>query len=190
MNRLAFAFAVLAAAAPLQAQVTAQSDTVKALAKKAGLSVKYDKIEGRTVISGDNWEVKSGAASLGPTIRMRLVCVATGGSISLGDTDCAMIFSARSAIDWSLGPTRQVTILADDTLRMRLPVTQPASLSAAGGIRREDVAAELTVNQLLLLGFTPAREVIGRIGSHEFKLGDWSMKELRALALIVTAHEE
>lgn len=188
MNRLAFAFAVLAAAAPLQAQVTAQSDTVKALAKKAGLSVKYDKIEGRTLLRGDKNEVKGNAFSLGPSIDMRIACQGEGTTIDPGTMLCGLGFTAEGGIDWAFSSSPEVTLLADDSIRVRLGESRDLDLSAAGGIKAQSVAVELPVEDLLRLSKT--QHIIGRIGKHEFKLGSWSMKELKALAAILELSAE
>lgn len=183
MSRLALSVLALGlAAAPVQAQVAAASDTVKALAKKAGLSVKYDKIEGRTALQGDLWEVKSGAIS-GPAIRLRVSCLADGQIIDAARSVCMLAFSTRSAVDWAFTGDPSVTLLADDSIRVRLGEARNVDLSAAGDLRSQLVMVELPIADLERLA--GAREIIGRIGRHEFKLGSWSRKELTALAAIV-----
>jgi hypothetical protein len=175
-------------AAPVHGQVSASSDTVKALAKSAGLHVRYDKIEGRTTLRGDKWEVKGNAFSLGPSIDLRIVCVSDGEMIEVAKTTCGLGFTANGGIDWAFSSSPEVTLLADDTVRVRLGESSDLDLSAAGGIKSQSVAVALSVDDLFRLAH--AKHIIGRIGRHDFKLGSWSMKELRALAAIAElAHE-
>lgn len=173
----------LVLALPLHAQITAQSDTVQALAKKAGLSVKYDKIEGQTTLRGDKNEVKGNAFSLGPSIDMRIACQGEGTTIDAATMLCGLGFIAEGGIDWAFSSSPEVTLLGDDSLRVRLGESHDLDLSAAGGIKAQSVAVALPVKDLIRLA--RAQHIIGRIGKHEFKFGGWSMKELKALAAIL-----
>jgi hypothetical protein len=164
--------------------LSAQSDTVRWLARKAGLSLNYDKIEGRIAIRGDDWEVKSGAFSLGPTIQMRIICVVDGDVLDPAAMRCGLGFHASSGIDWAFRSDPEVTLLADDSIRLRLGQSHETDFDARSGIRAQWVMVDLPIEDVVSLA--GAHEVLGKIGRHQVKLNGQHLKELRGLAALLS----
>lgn len=163
--------------------ITAESDTVKQLAKRGFLGVEYDRIEDVTVIKGDEWGIGGSLSLSGPMLKLRLACAAPGQELRGSPMTCVAVFTATSGRGFDLGADARVTLLADDSLRVRLSREARSDVGWAGGLFSESYVFPLSPAELLEL--EGATEIVGRIGDRDFKLGSESRRTINGLASLV-----